>query len=55
MNTGGWIVMALAVSGVTGLLAWCVYKVFTTPGAEERIHSPADVAPPDVEEDEELD
>ena len=55
MNTGGWIVMIIAVGGVTGLLSWCVYKVVTTPGSTEHLHSKADIETPDIEEDEKLD
>ena len=25
MTTGGWIVMSIAVGGMTSLLIWCVY------------------------------
>ncbi len=52
MNSGGWIMMTLAVGGVTGLLVWCIYKVLATPGATERLHSTADVETPDIEEEE---
>lgn len=38
MTIGGWIIMALSVGSVTGLFAWCLYKVFTTPGESEKIH-----------------
>lgn len=51
MTTGGWIVMLLSVGGVISLLSWCVYKVLTTPGSTEHLHSQADIEPPDVEED----
>ncbi|MBN1396330.1 MAG: hypothetical protein JW959_15000 [Pirellulales bacterium] len=53
MNLGGWIVMVLAVGGVTALLAWCIYKVIATPGSAERLHSTADIETPDIEEEEE--
>jgi hypothetical protein len=43
MTVGGWIVMALSVGFVTWLLAWCLYKVATTSGTAEQIHSPADI------------
>jgi len=49
MTAGGWIVMLLSVGFVTGLLAWCIYKVIATPGAEKHIHSQADIETPDVE------
>jgi len=47
MTTGGWIVMSIAVGGMTSLLIWCVYKVVKTPGATEHLHSPADIDPHD--------
>lgn len=50
MTAGGWVVMLLSVGGVTSLLLWCIYKVLTTPGSTERIHSQADIETPDVEE-----
>jgi hypothetical protein len=51
MTFGGWIVMTVAVGGMTSLLAWCIYKVITTPGSTEHLHSQADIETPDVEED----
>jgi hypothetical protein len=30
MTTGGWILMLLAVSGITSLLGWCIHKVIST-------------------------
>lgn len=50
MTTGGWITMILAVGFVTGLLGWCIYKVLTTPGSTEHLHSQADIDPGDLEE-----
>jgi len=38
MTWGGWITMILSISVVTALLAWCVYKVLSTPGESEKIH-----------------
>ena len=38
MTTGGWIVLVTSVGTVTTLFAWCIYKVFTTPGETERLH-----------------
>jgi len=51
MTPGGWVVMLLSVGGVTLLLAWCIYKVFATPGSTARIHSQADIETPDIKED----
>ena len=43
--------MTVAVSGVTGLLLWCIFKVIATPGSTKRLHSQADIETPDVEEE----
>ena len=51
MTLAGWIIMALAVGGMTSLLLWCIYKVLSTPGSSEHIHSQADIETPDVKED----
>jgi hypothetical protein len=51
MTAGGWVVMLLSVGGVATLLAWCVYKVITTPGSTGHLHSQADIETPDVEEE----
>jgi hypothetical protein len=51
MTLGGWIIMLLSVGGVAGLFGWCVYKVLSTPGSTEHLHSQADIEPPDVEEE----
>ena len=33
MTTGGWIMMAVLVGGMTGLLGWCVSRVLSEPQA----------------------
>lgn len=43
MTTAGWIVMLVAIGGMTSLLAWCVYKVVSTPGSTEHLHAPLDI------------
>lgn len=43
MTTAGWIIMCLAIGGMTGLLIWCIYKVISTPGSTEHLHAPADI------------
>jgi hypothetical protein len=43
--------MILATGGMTSLLVWCIYKVMSTPGSTEHLHSQADIETPDVEED----
>ena len=52
MNTSGWIVMILSVGGMTVFLGWCIFKVLTTPGSSEHLHTQVDIDPHD--EDEEL-
>ncbi len=51
MNTGGWIMMGLAVGGVVCFFSWCMFKVITTRESTEHIHSPADIDPHDREPD----
>jgi len=43
MTAAGWTVFLVAVFGMTGLLIWCVFKVVSTPGSEDHLHSPADI------------
>jgi len=50
MTAAGWIIMILAVAGITGLLAWCVYRVVSTPGSSEHLHAQSDIDPGDSEE-----
>lgn len=50
MTIGGWIIMISSVGFVVGLLAWCVYKIVSTPGSTERIHSQMDIETPDTKE-----
>lgn len=50
MTGSGWMVMTLAVGGATALVVWCFYKVFSTPGSTEHLHSQADIETPDIEE-----
>lgn len=45
----GWFVMIVSVGFVTLLLAWCIWKVLTTPGSSEHVHSPIDIDPGDRE------
>ena len=51
MTPAGWVIMIVAVGGMTGLLGWCIYKVIATPGSTEHLHSQADIETPDVEKD----
>ncbi|MCC5850416.1 MAG: hypothetical protein JJU29_20205 [Verrucomicrobia bacterium] len=43
MTIAGWIVFISAVTGMTGLLLWCIHRVVKTPDAEEHLHSPVDI------------
>ncbi|HMO52138.1 MAG TPA: hypothetical protein PKE26_11990 [Kiritimatiellia bacterium] len=43
MTTAGWIIMISAISGMTGLLAWCIYKVLSTPEATKHLHAPVEI------------
>jgi len=47
MTLGGWIILIVSVGTVTGLFAWCIYKVLTLPGETEKIHG-FEVEPPDI-------
>lgn len=49
MTTGGWIIMVLSVGFMTGLLGWSIWKVLSTPGEVEHLHSHADIDPGDAE------
>lgn len=51
MTLGGWLLMIIAVGGITGFLTWCVYRIVATPGATEHVHSQADIELPDVDRD----
>ncbi len=51
MTVAGWIILLVTVGGMTAMLAWCITKVVTTPGATEHMHSQADIHTPDVDED----
>lgn len=50
MNPSGWLVMILAVSGMSSLLGWCIWKVVRTPGASEHLHSQSDIDTRDRED-----
>ncbi len=43
MTLGGWVIMGLAVGGMTGLLAWCIRRVLRAPQASQKLHSQADI------------
>ena len=50
MTLAGWIVMILAVGGITALLAWCIHKVVSTRDSSERIHSQVDIETADADD-----
>ncbi len=52
MTLSGWIIMALSVGGMTGLLTWCISKVLMTPGSTKHLHTQADIHSPDLDEDD---
>lgn len=45
MEAGGWFMMILSVSAVTGLFGWCLFKVLTLPPVEvkEHLHGELDI------------
>jgi hypothetical protein len=49
MTWAGWIMMGLGVTGMTGLLAWCVAKVLRTPESTEHLHAQTNIDPGDHE------
>lgn len=38
MTIWGLVIMILSVGGTTGWLAWCIYRVVTTPDETKKIH-----------------
>lgn len=38
MTLGGTIIMLLSIGSVTGLFSWCIWKVLSTEGEEEKVH-----------------
>ncbi|MFG0247503.1 MAG: hypothetical protein ACF8OB_01345 [Phycisphaeraceae bacterium JB051] len=52
MNIGGWIIMSLSVGGMSTLLGWCIYKVLSTPGSSEHLHTQNDIDPHDDDDDD---
>jgi hypothetical protein len=49
LTLGGWFTMLTSVGFVTVLTAWCIWKVLTTPGETEKLHSQLDIDPGDRE------
>ncbi len=50
MTLTGWIFMIAGVGGMTTLLLFCVYKVVSTPGSTEHLHSQVDIDTHDTED-----
>lgn len=48
MTTGGWIIMLTSTLSVTTLFAWCIWKVLTTEGEEDKMHG-FEIETPDKE------
>ena len=43
MSIGGWIIMILSLSAVSGLAAFCYYRALTTPGSSKHMHAPLEL------------
>lgn len=52
MTPAGWIIMFTAISSITALLSWCIYRVIITPGTDQHLHTQADIEPPDLREED---
>ncbi|MDQ8185391.1 hypothetical protein [Pelagicoccus sp. SDUM812002] len=46
MTIGGLIIMVLSIGSVVTLFSWCIWKVLTTEGEEEKVHG-FDIDTPD--------
>lgn len=51
MTAAGWVVMILAIGGMSSLLCWCVWKVISTPGATEHVHGQSNIEPDDLDQE----
>lgn len=49
MTLSGWVVMILSVGFVTGLFAWCVWRVMKEPEAPEHLRAPDEIDTHDKE------
>ena len=43
MTGAGWLLMLGSLGFVVGLVAFCFYRVLTTPTASNRMHAPLDI------------
>jgi len=50
MTPAGWIFMVLSCGVVLALVAFCLYRVLTTPASTEHMHAPLDIDTRDTEE-----
>lgn len=50
MTTGGWILLGLSCGTVTGLVAFCFWKVLRLPTPAEELHAPLDIDTRDLGE-----
>jgi hypothetical protein len=50
MTAAGWMIMIASVSGVLGLVSFCMYRVLTLPSAEvETLKAPLEIDTGDTE------
>jgi hypothetical protein len=51
MTTAGWAIMIASITGVLGLVSFCMYRVMTLPPTEvtETMKTPLDIDTGDVE------
>jgi len=49
MTLSGWVVMVLSVGFVTGLTAWCIWRVLRAPEVPEHLHAQPEIDTHDEE------
>ena len=52
MSPIGWTLMLVSCGFVLTLVAFCFWRVLTTPGSQEHIHAPLDIDTHDTNSDE---
>jgi hypothetical protein len=50
MTIGGWITMILSVGFVVSLFTWCIFRVLTSKGPIDSLHSLDDIDTHDLED-----
>lgn len=50
MTYEGWLVMILSVGSTSLLLGWSIWRVITTPGETEHMHTPLDIDTGDTQD-----